>query len=586
MDISATPLLPRGVQPETNANRNSLNSSARVERHDNDHHVRVTHPSSRHSQQHHSLLSLEPPIIYVVIGLLILVVIYWAQMAVSFSDEMSKNYPMFIRKLSPGWIFHRKVDNSDAQFRSFRNNIPALSLVLVVHQAMSVFLGVRFNSGPNAGHRRMHFTLWFSVVFLTILLGVEMIKLVAVCLIQYVVVKQFGATWVSPVFSWCMGLMILFGGAVVDFKFEYVFSWLSWMDKLKGLGMSPAYNFTMLRMISFTTDYYWQRLESVKQFEKHKIDCMTCFNGESTSAFRCSKGRIYASHHVSEYSLINYMTYLLYAPLFLAGPIICFNDFVAQIHSPPKEVTLKRIGVAALRWAGIVLLMELFIHYMYVVAIKDTEAWTGFTSVEIYALGYWNLNHIWLKLTIIWRFFGLWALADGVETVDNMARCMSNQYSGIQFWRAWHRSYNRWVVRYLYIPLGGNKRYLLNLIATFTFVAIWHDVKLKLLAWGWLIALFILPEMILTRLLCNAKWRTILGSMHLQMCAVGGVCNILTMMLANLVGFAVGLKGMQEFMYQIMHGKALVFFISVIPGLFLIVHVAFWWEARQKQRVE
>ena len=96
-------------------------------------------------------------------------------------------------------------------------------------------------------------------------------------------------------------------------------------------------------------------------------------------------------------------------------------------------------------------------------------------------------------------------MADGIETIENMTRCMSNNYSGMEFWRAWHRSYNRWLIRYLYIPLGGSKYYLLNIFPIFTFVAIWHDIELKLLAWGWLISLFILPEFILSSIFCTQR---------------------------------------------------------------------------------
>lgn len=87
-------------------------------------------------------------------------------------------------------------------------------------------------------------------------------------------------------------------------------------------------------------------------------------------------------------------------------------------------------------------------------------------------------------------------MADGIETPENMLRCMSNNYSALAFWRAWHRSFNRWIIRYIYIPLGGSKRPIVNTLAVFTFVAFWHDISLKLLAWGWLVTLFILPEVI------------------------------------------------------------------------------------------
>jgi protein-cysteine N-palmitoyltransferase HHAT len=49
-------------------------------------------------------------------------------------------------------------------------------------------------------------------------------------------------------------------------------------------------------------------------------------------------------------------------------------------------------------------------------------------------------------------------------------------------------------VRYVYVPVGGKHRRVLATFAVFTFTAVWHDLQLNLLAWGWLIALFIIPE--------------------------------------------------------------------------------------------
>jgi hypothetical protein len=49
--------------------------------------------------------------------------------------------------------------------------------------------------------------------------------------------------------------------------------------------------------------------------------------------------------------------------------------------------------------------MEIIIHLFWVIAIKDTKSWKGFSPLEIYSMGYLNLVHIWLKLLIIWTFF-------------------------------------------------------------------------------------------------------------------------------------------------------------------------------------
>jgi D-alanyl-lipoteichoic acid acyltransferase DltB (MBOAT superfamily) len=94
-------------------------------------------------------------------------------------------------------------------------------------------------------------------------------------------------------------------------------------------------------------------------------------------------------------------------------------------------------------------------------------------------------------------------MSDGIETQENMLRCMSNNYSGLEFWRCWHVSYNKWLVRYIYIPMGGSQRRILNSIIIFTFVAIWHDIEMKLLYWGWGITLFIIPELFLTKVFCQ-----------------------------------------------------------------------------------
>jgi D-alanyl-lipoteichoic acid acyltransferase DltB (MBOAT superfamily) len=75
-----------------------------------------------------------------------------------------------------------------------------------------------------------------------------------------------------------------------------------------------------------------------------------------------------------------------------------------------------------------------------------------------------------------------------------MVRCMVDNFSAFGFWRAWHRSYNLWIVRYIYIPLGGANRVIPTTLLVFTFVALWHDLSMKLLAWGWLVSLFVLPE--------------------------------------------------------------------------------------------
>ena len=59
----------------------------------------------------------------------------------------------------------------------------------------------------------------------------------------------------------------------------------------------------------------------------------------------------------------------------------------------------------------------------------------------------------------------------------------------------------------MYIPLGGTKNVAVATILIFTFVALWHGVAFHLLAWGWIVSLFILPELLATYTLPHSKVR-------------------------------------------------------------------------------
>ena len=46
--------------------------------------------------------------------------------------------------------------------------------------------------------------------------------------------------------------------------------------------------------------------------------------------------------------------------------------------------------------------MEYVLHFMYVVAIKDTKSWIGDSPAEIAMIGFWNLIIVWLKVRYIY----------------------------------------------------------------------------------------------------------------------------------------------------------------------------------------
>jgi D-alanyl-lipoteichoic acid acyltransferase DltB (MBOAT superfamily) len=120
------------------------------------------------------------------------------------------------------------------------------------------------------------------------------------------------------------------------------------------------------------------------------------------TVFICQLYRTLKAHSLSEYNFINFQVYVFYVPLYLSGPIMTFNDFMHQLRQPLlhvlPEYSAQSTALYFIRWLFALLLMEILSHFFYVVAIKETKAWTGFSTFEIFSLGYWNLKLVWLKV--------------------------------------------------------------------------------------------------------------------------------------------------------------------------------------------
>lgn len=262
-----------------------------------------------------------------------------------------------------------------------------------------------------------------------------------------------------------------------------------------------------------------------------------------------------------DFTFRNYVAYAIYAPLYLTGPILTFNDYIAQQRHRPLSIEAARTVRYAVRFLLCLLCMELLLHLVYVGAItKAGPDWASYTPAQLSLMSFLNIIIIWLKLLLPWRLFRLWSLVDGVDPPENMVRCAPNNFSTLSFWRGWHRSYNKWLVRYLWVPLGrADFRTAASAIRStggylliFTFVALWHDIKLRMLVWSWLIVLFILPEVLATLAFPKRKWEG-RETQYRVLCGIGGMCNTLLMMMGNLVGFAFGVDGLKSIIQGIFH---------------------------------
>ncbi|KAG9003064.1 glycerol transporter [Tulasnella sp. 427] len=499
----------------------------------------------------------------------IIVIPLLIKIPVDLSQPTHPNYVRYFRRLSQGWIGGRQVDNSDRQYRSFRDNIPSLSLLAVGHLIASKLYSAlsRVAGLPKSG--RIVFSAIVSLLVLAGLHGSSILKILFILYLNYWTTKRLGATNHAPFAIWALNVSIIFLNEIYDgYKFGAIHPSLAFLDSIRGAHprWNVTFNITMLRLISFSMDYYWALTKRLSVALEPRRE----------------KDRVVMPHLAEDYSFINYLAFAIYPPLYIAGPIMTFNNFVWQMRQP-VQIPFRDVITYLVRFVACLMCMELILHYMWVVAMKDTDSWLGLSPAEISLVGFWNLIIVWLKLLIPWRFFRLWALADGMDAPENMVRCMANNYSVFGFWRSWHRSYNLWVVRYLYIPVGGSTRPILSTLVVFTFVALWHDLSFKLLTWGWLISLFVIPEMTASKLLPPSKFSQ--KPWYRQVCAIGAVFNILMMMAANLVGFVVGVSG-TKYLGEQLYGswQGIQFLGFACACLFIGVQVMFEYREEEMRR--
>ncbi|KAG2724068.1 hypothetical protein I3760_01G000600 [Carya illinoinensis] len=293
---------------------------------------------------------------------------------------------------------------------------------------------------------------------------------------------------------WSFNIFFLLCNRVYGgYSFSMIGKRWAYLDNFRGtFRWHICFNFVVLRMISFGYDYHWADKYSHFDQKKHIQRCDICKSGKTcyqTLQERCVQN--------GKYAYSTYICYLVYAPLYLAGPIINFNAFASQLDVPQNNYSARDKTHYGLRWIFSLVLMELMTHLFHYNAFAISGLWKQLAPMDVFIIGYGVLNFMWLKFFLVWRYFRFWSLICGIEAPENMPRCINNCCNLESFWKNWHASYNKWLVRYMYIPLGGSQKKLVNVWVIFTFVAIWHDLEWKLLSWAWLTCLFFVPEMML-----------------------------------------------------------------------------------------
>jgi alginate O-acetyltransferase complex protein AlgI len=190
---------------------------------------------------------------------------------------------------------------------------------------------------------------------------------------------------------------------------------------------------------------------------------------------------------IAAHSLGDFLAFAMFAPTMVAGPIKRFQQFTPQVATARADAADVSAG-----------LTRIACGLFKKIVLADTFAqWSG-TLASHRALAHASRFEIVgalvaFSMRIYFDFSGYSDIAIGsarlfgIKVPENF--CWPYLRSNIQsFWRHWHMSLTRWVLDYIYIPLGGNRRGLaltcVNLIASFAIIGIWHGGAWHFLAWG------------------------------------------------------------------------------------------------------
>lgn len=216
-------------------------------------------------------------------------------------------------------------------------------------------------------------------------------------------------------------------------------------------------------------------------------------------------------------SIFKLALYIMLFPQLIAGPIVRYSDIAAEIDSRTTSLDDFAAGI------------ERFILGLGKKAvIANTMAqtadaiWANGPSSNTWYIAW--LGSFAYMLQIYYDFSGYSDMAIGLGRMfgfhfnENFNLPYISR-SITEFWRRWHISLSSWFRDYVYIPLGGNRKWVYrNLCIVFLLTGIWHGASIQFVIWGaWNGAFMLLERILRKRAVLNripSGWRRFLGSIY------------------------------------------------------------------------
>lgn len=191
---------------------------------------------------------------------------------------------------------------------------------------------------------------------------------------------------------------------------------------------------------------------------------------------------------VPVYGILEYACFVTFFPQLIAGPIVTHAELIPQFRDESKkkidwENLSKGIYIFVLGLCKKVLLADAF----------GNSANFGFSNIASLDSTNAIITMLSYTMQIYFDFSGYCDMAIGIGKMLNIDLPLNfnSPYKALtitEFWDRWHMTLTRFFTRYIYIPLGGNRkgdiRTYTNIFIVFIISGFWHGAGFTFIFWG------------------------------------------------------------------------------------------------------
>ena len=187
-------------------------------------------------------------------------------------------------------------------------------------------------------------------------------------------------------------------------------------------------------------------------------------------------------------NFLDYALFVTFFPQLIAGPIVSQEEMLPQFHDITKKSFSVENFYAGLRIFILGLSKKVLLADTFGGAVDwGFKYYTVLDGLNTFLVG------LFFTLQLYFDFSGYCDMARGIGYMFNIripVNFLSPYKSAniLEFWDRWHITLTRFFTKYVYIPLGGNRkgilRTCLNVLLVFCISGIWHGAGWTFIIWG------------------------------------------------------------------------------------------------------